>query len=244
MSEPKVELLLGSDIGAWALTRVDPRHVARVVTCDDGIADRARSLGVAVESGDVNELAASGATIGFSVHYPRILNEATLGRYDVAYNLHPGLLPWGRGWYPVFWALWDQTPAGATLHEMTPKLDRGPIVDQINVVYTNADTGGSLLNRVRHAERELFDRYWPAFASGDRPAAHAPPGHGGSYHDKADFDAARDPKRWKELSAEQLVRLARALTTDGYPGYTIECDGARFEIKLDAIDPIPNPQSA
>lgn len=49
-------------------------------------------------------------------------------------NLHISLLPWNKGSHPVFWALFDQTPLGVSIHEIDAGLDTGPIVAQKEVV--------------------------------------------------------------------------------------------------------------
>jgi methionyl-tRNA formyltransferase len=50
-------------------------------------------------------------------------------------NVHPSLLPDGRGPEPVFWAFrWGLTETGVTLHVMDGGLDTGPIIAQRRVV--------------------------------------------------------------------------------------------------------------
>lgn len=49
-------------------------------------------------------------------------------------NVHPSLLPKYRGPTPVFWMLFhDETEAGITIHEMTPKIDVGPVLSQASL---------------------------------------------------------------------------------------------------------------
>jgi methionyl-tRNA formyltransferase len=45
-------------------------------------------------------------------------------------NLHISLLPWNKGAHPVFWALFENTPLGVTIHEIDEGLDTGPIIAQ------------------------------------------------------------------------------------------------------------------
>jgi methionyl-tRNA formyltransferase len=49
-------------------------------------------------------------------------------------NLHISLLPWNKGSHPVFWALFDQTPLGVSIHEIDEGLDTGPIIAQKEMV--------------------------------------------------------------------------------------------------------------
>lgn len=182
------DLLIGGTLGGWALGHVDPADVAQVVTDDPALARAAASRGLAVSAGDDYEPASH----GLSVHYQRIVPAALIERYRGLWNLHPGLLPWGRGMYPVFWALWERTPAGATLHELVEALDAGPIVAQREVPILPGDTGGLLHARVQEAEKELFDAYWPRIVAGEAlPATPQPAGHG-SFHTRAEFDALKE----------------------------------------------------
>ena len=43
-------------------------------------------------------------------------------------NLHISYLPYNRGSHPNFWSFIENTPKGVTIHEMSKKVDKGPIV--------------------------------------------------------------------------------------------------------------------
>jgi len=147
------------------------------------------------------------------------------------YNLHPGYLPWGRGYYPIFWALWERTPAGATLHEINAGIDEGPIVAQRRVAYSDADTGECLYQRVRAAEQQLFREYWPRIAAGEELLG-SPQSGGGTYHSKREFLEMQRNAAWREMTPEDLLRLVRALTFSGYPGLQVDMADRRFEMIL------------
>jgi methionyl-tRNA formyltransferase len=205
-----VDLLVGGTLGAWALGAADPADVAHVVTDDDELCRLADTRGFAVTS------ALGGGARALSVHYQRVIPQQALDVYERVYNLHPGLLPWGRGFYPVFWALWERTPAGATLHHVVAELDAGPIIDQIEVPVAADDTGGSLHARVHAAERELFARWWPRILAGEALPSR-PQGPARSAHSRAEFFALKR-EGWRALAAQELVRLERCLEFPGYTG--------------------------
>ena len=229
-----IDLLVGGDLGKWVLNEISPATVARVIASDAALADMAKALRFHATAGNVNELEPAGS-VGFSVHYPFILRPATLSRYQVVYNLHPGFLPWGRGFYPIFWALWENTPAGATLHEMSERVDEGPIVDQLEVAHGPEDTGATLFERVRNVERQLFRTYWPRIVAGDRPACRPQP-PGGSCHNRKEFLALKENAAWESMPGRDLVRLARCLTFPGYPGLVVKQGQRRFELVVQALD--------
>jgi formyl transferase-like protein len=207
------DLLIGGTLGGWALGHADPADVAQVVTDDPTLARAAAALGLPVRHN--HDYAPS--SHGLSVHYQRILPAPLIDRYTGLWNLHPGLLPWGRGMYPVFWALWEGTPAGATLHELVEALDAGPIVAQKEVPIRPDDTGGSLHARVQQAEKDLFDAYWPRIVAGEAlPATPQPPGQG-SVHTRAEFIALKRDG-WRALPQDRRAHLERCLSFPGYTG--------------------------
>lgn len=206
-----LDLLAGGTLGEWALRNAPRALVHQVVTRDAALAALARDLCHEVFAGDPHDAAFAPGPAALSVHFPLILRPALIDRYGGAiWNLHPGLLPYGRGMYPVFWALWEGTPAGATLHELTAGLDAGAIVEQREVKVLPADTGGSLHARVQAAERALFARWLPRLAAGERPLA-TPQPPGGTYHALAEFEFMRDEGRY-EVSRGERERLDRCLT--------------------------------
>jgi hypothetical protein len=219
---PGVDLLVGGALGAWAL-RHAPRTLVRQVVClDAGLGELATSLGHDVFAGDPHDRAFVPGSAALCVHFPRLVGPELIAGYDGAiWGLDPGLLPWGRGRYPVFWALWERTPAGATLHQLVPELHAGPVVDQREVRVLDDDTGGSLQARVQDAGRELFTLWLPRLAGGERPPA-TPQPPGGSYHSLAEFEYLRDEGRYEVPRADR-ERLARCLDFSGPPNATTAC---------------------
>ena len=200
------DLLIGGTLGGWALGHADPADVAQVVTDDPTLARAAAAHGLPVRTS--HDYAPS--TRGLSVHYQRIVPGALIDAYEGLWNLHPGLLPWGRGMYPVFWALWEGTPAGATLHELVEALDAGPVVAQTEVPVRADDTGGTLHARVQAAEKALFDEHWPRIVAGD-PLPSTPQAPGGTSHTLAEFLALRDGDR-AAVAPARRAHLERCLT--------------------------------
>ncbi|MDB4733820.1 dTDP-4-amino-4,6-dideoxyglucose formyltransferase [Planctomycetota bacterium] len=71
-------------------------------------------------------------------------------------NVHPGLNPYNRGWYPQVFAIMNGMPHGATIHEIDVELDHGPIIDQKEVKISADDTSLVVYKRVLEAELELL----------------------------------------------------------------------------------------
>jgi methionyl-tRNA formyltransferase len=233
----QVDLYLGGELGLWSLARTRAGQVRHVFTFDEEIADAARARGLSVRTENANAVEFDASEVGFSVHYPRVLKPHLIAKYRKIYNLHPGYLPWGRGFYPVFWAMWERTPAGATLHEISEGVDEGAIVAQTRVEFDEGDTGGSLHGRVREAERQLFITHWEKIVAGDEIVARAQEVEGrGSSHLKREFFELKERAPWREMSGEDLMRLARCLTFPGYSGLEITAGGRRFAVRLEPLD--------
>lgn len=235
---PKVDLFLGGRNGAFALGFVEPEQIATVITLDEYLVETARKRGIAALIGDAKRLDYETASIGFSVHYPRLFSPELLAEYERVYNIHPGFLPWGRGYYPVFWALWEGTPAGATLHVIDEGIDTGPVVDQRAVPVLSDDTGGSFYKRVAQAERDLFTAWWPRIVAGEEVPTRPQAEGIGTYHERSEFFLLKKgcPYIWTHWYSKRLIHLTRCLTFPGYTGLEVELDGKRWHLRLERMD--------
>ena len=108
----------------------------------------------------------------FSFYYRAILPEEMLAVPSIgAYNMHGSLLPRFRGRAPVNWAvLKGETKTGATLHEMTPRADAGPIVDQESVPIGPEDTAYEVQQRVDAAAVAILARRLEELKAGTAPS--------------------------------------------------------------------------
>lgn len=72
-------------------------------------------------------------------------------------NIHPGYNPINRGWYPQVFAIINDLPVGATIHEIDEYLDHGNIIARALVPKYSNDTSLSLYNRIVEMEIKLFE---------------------------------------------------------------------------------------
>jgi dTDP-4-amino-4,6-dideoxyglucose formyltransferase len=73
-------------------------------------------------------------------------------------NIHPGLNPFNRGWFPQVFSIINGLPCGVTIHEIDEYLDHGPIIAQQEVKIEKWDTSLTAYDRLLNAEIELLDR--------------------------------------------------------------------------------------
>src|SRR5690606_34342985 len=100
--------------------------------------------------------------------FMRILGERFIDRYNGRIvNIHPSLLPLYPGLHTHRQALADGALLhGATIHLVTHKLDRGPIVAQAVVPVLAGDTEEALAGRVLAMEHRLYPLAMQWLASG------------------------------------------------------------------------------
>lgn len=123
-------------------------------------------------------------------------------------NCHPALLPHHRGANPYTSAIRSgDTQSGVTFHQVTEKLDGGPILLQKAVPIDPADTGGSLKIRCALMAREALAQLLNEL---DELKEKAEPSHddSGSYYPPLSItDGAMD---WTK-SSEVLINQVRGL---------------------------------
>jgi dTDP-4-amino-4,6-dideoxyglucose formyltransferase len=87
-------------------------------------------------------------------------------------NLHPGLNPHNRGWFPHVFGLIRGLPVGATLHVMSNRIDDGPIIGRVEVETFPWDDSATLYERVLQAEIRLLEAHLDEILTGEYHAVH------------------------------------------------------------------------
>jgi methionyl-tRNA formyltransferase len=146
-------------------------------------------------------------------------------------NVHPGLNPYNRGWFPQVFSILNKLPLGATIHEIDAELDHGPIIAQKPVPVFEHDTSLTAYNRVQAAEIELLDEHLEAIISGDYASfpAHAT----GNLNLKKDFNKLLTIDRNEVLTFGQAIDRLRALTHGSYQNaFFYDADGRKVFVNL------------
>jgi formyltetrahydrofolate-dependent phosphoribosylglycinamide formyltransferase len=106
------------------------------------------------------------ALAGFMRILPAVFVAAWEGRIV---NIHPSLLPKYKGLDTHARALEAKDKAaGCSVHVVTPELDDGPVLGQVEVAVLPGDTVETLAARVLIAEHQLYPRALSAFVMRDR----------------------------------------------------------------------------
>ena len=129
-------------------------------------------------------------------------------------NVHPGLNPFNRGWFPQVFSILNGLPTGATIHEIDEELDHGNIIAQAEVENNVWDTSIDIYNRVLEKELELLKTHLPSILAGDYETFE--PSEEGNLNLKKDFDTLCELDIEKNQSIGDTIDLLRALTHGDY----------------------------
>jgi methionyl-tRNA formyltransferase len=179
-----------------------------------------------------------------SVHAPYIFPEECLRIPKLGIlNLHPAYLPHNRGWHTPTWAIWDETPYGATLHLMDKTIDTGAIVYHKRMEILPTDTADTLYARVKKLEFEMFKEAWPLIVSKNYVRKPQPKG-GGTIHKKRDIEKLQHIDLGAKVKAGDLIRRLRALTTDRIEEAAyFEVKGKKYRVQIRVVEEKPGKRS-
>ena len=76
--------------------------------------------------------------------WPHILKEISIKEFEYIINIHPSMLPFGKGKYGYFWSIVNKEPFGASIHLVDRGIDTGNILAQKIIKPDPRDTGGGL----------------------------------------------------------------------------------------------------
>lgn len=146
-------------------------------------------------------------------------------------NVHPGLNPHNRGWFPQAFCILNKKPAGATIHIIDEFIDHGAIVAQIAVDIAEHETSLAAYRKIIQAEKLLISTHlekiltyqWlpqkPAFA--------------GNYNSINDFRNLCILDMDQVGSLRQHIDLLRALSHPPYRNcYFIDKNGRKVYVEL------------
>jgi methionyl-tRNA formyltransferase len=150
-------------------------------------------------------------------------------------NVHPSLLPAGRGAEPVFWTLRrGERVTAVTVHRMDTGLDTGPIVAQAEIAVVEGVRATDLEQELMTLGGQVLLEALPALAAGAL-RLRAQPAHGISY---SPVPSAADWTMPSSLPAAWAWRFARGVAPLRGP-LTAVTPGATIPVR-EALDWAPD----
>lgn len=129
-------------------------------------------------------------------------------------NVHPGFIPFNRGWYPHVFSIINKQPAGATIHEMDEKIDNGPVIVQKQIDVHAWETSADLYNKIIRAELNLLEEYLQKIIENTYTAKAAQ--NPGSLNSDKDFRNLCELNLDEKKRVGDTIDLLRALTHPPY----------------------------
>jgi len=166
-----------------------------------------------------------------SIYFDYILDDRflTLPAKD-AINLHPGYLPYNKGFYYYVWSVLDGTPAGVSLHRMTATVDNGDVIAQARVLVDPTDDGESLYRKHEDESIRLFKGTWASVLSGSYRVHRQR--HGGTRHKLRETKGLLALNPHEPTTAMELIDRLRVTTFRGKAGCTIDLGGRTYQLSL------------
>ena len=168
-----------------------------------------------------------------SIHFPYLIPPDVLSIPKIgAFNLHPAFLPYNKGWHTPTWAIWENTPYGATFHWLDEGLDSGDIMIQESLDINPDDTADNLYKKVLELEEKLFAKAIPQLLSGS--PQRIPQKRDGTSHVKKDIMAIQEIILNEHVNTKEFIDKLRALTTNKWSEAAyFKMNGIRYRIRVD-----------
>lgn len=104
-------------------------------------------------------------------------------------NMHPAILPWGRGIFPAVWSLFLGHSTGATIHLIDEGVDTGAILCEKRVPPAPNESLEKFYARLLQEEKNLFFENWDGIRTGTlRAVAQAETDSRAYYHDRTESE--------------------------------------------------------
>ena len=146
-------------------------------------------------------------------------------------NIHPGLNPYNRGWFPQVFSILNGLPTGVTIHKMDTQLDHGPILWQREVPLYASDTSKDVYDRILSTELDMLEHHLGDLLRGQYTLT--PMASEGNIHYKRDFDALCQIDRDAPATYGQVIDFLRAMTHDPYQNaYFVDEDGKKVFVGI------------
>jgi methionyl-tRNA formyltransferase len=176
--------------------------------------------------------------IGISALFGHILPTEIIDLFrSGVFNLHPSLLPIGRGADPIPWGIIDDLPQGASIHRIDAGIDTGHVVANNRIETTLQMTSGEIYLRAMEILFNQFKDLFPKMIAG----AQLPSVTSGviqTFHNSKELKELIEIRGDELFTAEQLVRRIQALSfADGRSAKFSDKNGKFWKLQVN-ISPV------
>lgn len=147
-------------------------------------------------------------------------------------NIHPGLNPFNRGWFPQVFSIINKLPIGVTIHEMDEELDHGPIIVQKELEIEAWETSYDVYKRIQDLEIELLKENLLKIINNDYKAVQ--PNSEGNVNLKKDFNELCEIDLDKKVSYKEAIDFFRSMSFKGYKNaYFYDEEGNKIFVEIE-----------
>ena len=165
-----------------------------------------------------------------SLHCKQLFPNELVDNYRCI-NVHPGLNPYNRGWFPQVFSIINKKPIGVTIHEMDRELDHGPIIFQEELSISSYDTSLDVYQRIQDKEIEMIEEHLEEIVTGEYITHQMP--NEGNINFKIDFDRLCEIKLDKKGTFGEFIDILRAITFAKYDNaYFVDEQGNKVFISI------------
>lgn len=166
----------------------------------------------------------------FSLHCKQIF-PAEIVNNTICVNVHPGLNPYNRGWFPQVFSIINKLPIGATIHLMNEDVDAGDIIVQQEVCITEYDTSLDIYEKVQDVELALLSEWFERIVFGDYKTYS--PKEAGNYNSIYDFNQLCCLDFEHIGTFREHIDMLRALSHGDFKNaFYIDNDGVKRYVKV------------
>ena len=148
-----------------------------------------------------------------SIHCKQIFPEIMVNNYRCI-NVHPGLNPNNRGWFPQVFSIINKKPVGVTIHEMDNLLDHGPIIYSQRVEINNHETSEDVYKKITQTEIVLLKENLKDLVDGNYHKT--PMSTEGNINYKSDFIDLCKLDLNATMKVGEVIDILRATSFGGY----------------------------
>lgn len=241
----KVAILAGGDVGwdfAKAMLAQYPNRIGFIEQHHISVVVENKCTELAVphfyhtdEDATIRHIANHNVTTVVLAWWPNIVHKLHKLGINVI-NTHPSYLPWGRGKYPYYWAIVDETPFGVSIHRVNDGVDDGPVLWQRQIKLTPFDNGESARTKSIDAMKELLLSNIDCIAMEVFPRAYPQLLAQSTYHTISEYELP--PIKKNEIyDGYTLINDCRARTfRNRDSGRKIEIDGKVYRVHLELVE--------
>lgn len=169
--------------------------------------------------------------LGISCHSKQLF-PAKLVNSLLCVNVHPGLNPFNRGWFPQVFSIINGFPIGATIHVMDEEIDHGDIIIQEEVKINSHENSLDVYNKVQKKEIELFIRVVDDILNNSFKKTK--PSTDGNYNSIKDYKKLCEIDLDRKVTMKEAINYLRAMTHPPYKNsYFFDSEGNKVFVSID-----------